>query len=271
MNALAGHLDVACAVRDDGATYVSRQSHAAPFHFSKPYWDGEVLTVQAVNATPGLFGGDRLRCHVEAGPGARVRLTSPSAQRAHTMPHGCAIVEQDFQVAAGGWLEVRPEWFIPQAGSRCTLTTRLDVAAGGEAWLVEAVAPGRVARGEALAFEELTWSLDLLYDGQWLVGERYTLRGGDDSLWPLRRIFDPAYYASVFLVSPRLGALADEIRAVTALNAPCLWAGISRLRGPGWCVKLLAADAVTLRAALDQLRAIFAGRLPSLGAALRRV
>ena len=62
--ALRGHLHLAAGMRANGETYLARQSFRAPFHLSKPYWDGHVLHVQLVNSTAGILAGD---CRADSG------------------------------------------------------------------------------------------------------------------------------------------------------------------------------------------------------------
>lgn len=269
--ALAGAFLVACARAEDGRTCVRTQQVSAPFHLSKPYWTGEALLVQAVNATAGVFAGDRLTMEVTAEAGARVLLTSPSAHRVHTMARGFATLDQRLAVAEGGWLELQPELFIPQAGCRYRQSTELEVAAGGELYFAETLAPGRVARGERFAFDEVTWSLRLRCAGRLLARERYTLRRDDASTWSLRHPFPGGYYAGVYVVSPRAGELASRQAAVHELQQEGSRVGMSRLDETCWSVKVLAADSETLRDCLRRLRALLADVLPGLRADARKL
>lgn len=268
---LDGQFRVACAHRPDGPSYVSAQYVSAPFHFSKPYWTGEALVVQAVNVTAGVLAGDRLTMEVAVREGARVLLTSPSAHRVHTMRGGRAAMEQVFRVAAGGWLEVLPELFIPQARCRYRQATRIDVEAGGELFFAETLAPGRVAHGERYAFEDVSWSLDLHYAGRLLVRERYVLRADDTSTWSLRHPFATGYYAGCYVVSERAGDLASARDDVHALADGARLTGMTQLAPACWVLKVLAADSETLRATLRAIRARFAEVLPALRADARKL
>lgn len=263
---LAGGFHVRAVRGPDGATVIAEQAVSTPFHLSKPYWTGEVLIVQCVNATAGVFAGDRLEMSVEAEPGARVLLTSPSAHRVHTMKAGCATMEQRLRVAAGGWLELRPELFIPQAGCVYRQDTVVDVEPGGELFFAETLAPGRRARGECFAFREVAWSLDLRRGGEPLARERYTLRRDDASTWSLRHPFAEGYYAGCYLVSDRADRVAGAQAAVHALADDRRLVGMTRLAPACWAFKMLAADSETLRGALADLRGLLAPQFPSLAA-----
>lgn len=268
---LHGRFSVQGVVGPTGETELRRTEVSAPFHLSKPYWTGDVLVMQAVNATAGVFAGDRLAMEVAVQPGASVLLTSPSASRIHTMPAGRAELHQQFRVAAGGWLEVLPELFIPQAGCRYRQETHIEVEPGGALFFVETLAPGRVARGESFAFSEVAWSLDVRRGERRLLRERYTLRGGDDpSTWSLRHPFPGGYYASCCLVSEAVD-LATLRPTLEALTGTTVTLGLSRFDEHGWLIKLLAADSTSLRNALLGVRAALAGRFPHLQADARKL
>jgi urease accessory protein len=226
-------------------------------HMSKPYWEGGLLVVNAINATAGLFSGDAIVCEACVEEGASLLLTSPSAQRVHRMPEGEARVEQRFVVRSGGWLEVWPELFIPQSGARYRQRTRIEVEEGGELLFFEMVAPGRVAAGETFGYECLQWEMDLEYAGQLVVRERAALRPADkESLYSLTALFPAAYYASCFAVGPRFVASEECWEKVAALDSPQARLGCSRLAAGGGVVKILAGTGPDLRRVVGGVRQI---------------
>ena len=280
---MTGHLHLTAAHDPrTGRTGLRAQSFRAPMHIGKGHWDDDVLTVHTVNATAGLFAGDAVDWRVRVEPGARLRLVSPSAARVfrHARPGGetgggeDARTEHAFHVgAAGAWLEVWPEGFIPHAGCRHRQTTRLEVAAGGAALLCEILAPGRVASGEAWAFERLRWALDISHAGRPVVRERWDLRPAErpESLagWRLedRGLFTgPPFYASLFLIGagpPALASWDEDEGGLGSAGSGC-WIGASRLEGgAGWMVKVLAADGAVLRRTLGTVRAALLAKASS--------
>ena len=274
---MTGHLHLtASADPDAGRTSLRAQSFRAPMHIGKGHWDPDagVLSIHTVNATAGLFAGDVVDWRVRVEPGARLRLVSPSATRVfrHARPGDDSAREearthQEFHVGgAGAWMEVWPEGFIPHAGCRHRQTTRLDVASGGAALLCEILAPGRVASGEAWAFERLRWALDISFAGRPVVRERWDLRPAShpESLagWRLedRGLFaGPPFYAGLFLIgawNSELAGLPSEDDQQLAASRSDFWIGASRLEGDaGWTVKVLAADGAVLRRTLRTVRA----------------
>ena len=191
---LTGHLDLVCAADDQGRSFISRQSFRAPFHLSKPYRDEHALIVQIVNPTAGVLAGDVLTSRVEVQSGARLLLTTPSANRIHAMPSGSASMEQHFAVANGAWLEVMPELFIPQSQCRYRQRTTVEVEREGELFFVETLAPGRVARGEVFEFSQIEWEFELRFAGDLIARERFALRPSDESTTSLRHPFPAGYY-----------------------------------------------------------------------------
>ena len=268
---LSGSFSIRVHPDGAGASVLERREVSAPFHLSKPYWTGDVLLIQSVNATAGVFSGDRLELDVTVDPGARALITSPSASRIHTMPHGRAAQNQRFSVGSGAWLEVMPELFIPQAGCRYAQATRIDVAPGGTLYFVETLAPGRVARGECLAFDELRWALEIRRAGQLLLRERYRLLGGDDpSTFALRAPAAGSYYASCCLVAEPFDWLPLQ-RSLDALNGPGCHLGATRIDDHLACIRLLAADSPTLRETLQKVRGLLSAVFPGLRADARKL
>ena len=252
-----GHLRIECRVDAARRTFLAKQSFRAPMHLSKPHWDGNHLIINIVNPTAGLFAGDHVEMNVRVCPGARIVLTSPSAARVFRAKNsiGRARVTQSFVVESAGRLDVFPEILIPHAGARYVQTTRIDVQAGGELFFTEMIAPGRTASGEAFDYDQLEFGMDLISARELAVREWYRLASHTESMRAIRRNFPNAYYASAFIVSHRP---ADDslLRAVGALSTSCILAGASYPAENVCAIKLIAADSMSLRAAVVGIRAL---------------
>jgi urease accessory protein len=268
---LIGHLDLVCGLDSLGQSTLLHQSFAAPIHISKPYREADTLLVNVVNPTAGLLSGDVIRCEAKVQSGAKLLLTSPSASRAHTMTSGEARMEQNYSVAAGGRLELWPEIFIPQKGARYRQSTTVHVEAGGELFFYESLAPGRVASGEVFEFDKLDWQTDIYLSGELVARERYTLSPGESGVDNIREQFPTGYYASCFLFSEKITSESSVWEALEQLHGASVWVGFSALRAGGWSVKMLAADSVALRSALQKLRATLYEALGEEMPSLRRV
>jgi urease accessory protein len=247
---LDGHLQLICDTGEHGQVRLRHQSFCAPIHLSKPHLDGDTLVLNVANPTAGFFAGDQLTVDVSVEPGARLLLTTPSANRIHAMDSGCATVRQRFQVAGGGSLETWPELLIPQRGSHYRQHTAIELEPGAELLFFERLAPGRTAMGEIFAFRELRLDTDLSVAGRLVLRERSRLAPGSRTLAALTRRFPSAYYASAFLCAPALTPLSACWPALHAQQDERTWIGVSALGGQAFVLKMVAADSLALRRAL---------------------
>jgi urease accessory protein len=274
MSEFSGHLFLEAAVRANGRTALAAQSFRAPYHLSKPYWDADTgtLLVQVVNPTAGILAGDQLESSITVGADAALLVTTPSASRVFKMKEGTAECHQQFTVAAGGWLEVMPEPLVPHRGCRFRQTTRIEVTPGGALFYADLLMPGRVAHGEAWAWEKLCLEIDVRLGGQLILRERLSQSGEElRSLAVLAGSGPAACFANAVLVAPATATDALWRKAVEALHANGLWLGVSSLRQGGWSLKLVATDGVKLRRGLREMRRALATAFPRLACDPRKL
>lgn len=256
MASLRGHLHLVAAADEGGRTYLRQQSFRAPFHLSKPHEEAGALVVQVVNPTAGVFAGDELAIDVTVEAGASLLLTAPSAQRLHAMSGGQATLVQDYRVASGGWLECWPDLLIPQRGAHLRQRTSIALEAGAGLLSIETIAPGRVAAGEAFAFERLEWTTELRWDGGLIAQERAVLTPDQPALRSLRRHFPAAYLANIFAVAPALQADDAWLAELRSLHGAAAWVGASPLHRAGFVARVIARDSIVLRRVVGATRAI---------------
>lgn len=267
----SGHLRLTAARRDDGRTVLARQSFRAPFHISKPYWDGQVLQVQVVNPTAGILAGDELELDIEVAPGAALRVTTPAATRAFMMRAGAAVCRQHYRVAAGGWLECAPEPLCPHRDCTYAQHTRVEVADGGELYFVDALAPGRAGRGELWAWRRLQLTLDVRANGEPVWRECLDLSGAMAERAAAFHGTPRAWLATVLVLTARIAADDPVWATIGRLHCGGRWLGVTRLRRGGWIVRVVAAGGQELRDTLGELRSALAGRLEFLRGGLRKL
>jgi urease accessory protein len=266
-----GHLHLEAALRDDGRTALARQSFRAPFHISKPYWDGHVLQVQIVNPTAGILAGDKLELAVRVKSGATLLVTTPAATRAFMMRSGAAECRQNFSIETGGWLEYAPEPLCPHRDCDYMQTTHVELADGAEAFYVDTLAPGRVGRGESWAWRRLGIALDVTLAGEPVLRERLNGSGADMARFATFYGMNEAWFATVVIISSRLGPDDPVWARARALHGGGLWLGVTRLRRGGWIVRLVAPGGQALRDTLSELRGILSEKLPALQSDLRKL
>jgi len=274
MAEFSGHLSLRAAGRADGRTVLAAQSFRAPYHLSKPYWDAEaqVLLVQVVNPTAGILSGDRLESDITVEKKAALLVTTPSASRVFKMKAGTAECRQHFAVAAGAWLEVLPEPLVPHRGCRYRQGTRITVEPGGGLFFADLLLPGRVAHGEAWAWESLCLEIDVRLGGELILRERFEQTGaGLRALAELAGSGPEACFANAVLVAAETGDDSAWREAVAALHGDGLWVGVSPLRRGGWSLKFVARDGMRLRSGLRAARQALATRFPRLACDPRKL
>ena len=248
---LRGHLSVVCAPDERGVSILRRQSFRAPLHLSKPHWDAGSLVVNVVNPTAGLFDGDEVSVEAEVEGGASLVLTSPSATRVFRSRSGRpATVMQRLQVKSGGYLEVFPEAFIPQAAARYRQQTTVEAEVGAAVIFFEWLAPGRAAMGEAYAFSDLRWETDFMVGGVLAARERFRLRPGDESLAALRWMGPETHYIGCLVA----GIDDWPAQALEALGSEAVYLGHGPLTGQGRVIKALCRDSLAARRTMHGIR-----------------
>ena len=237
-------------------------------HISKPWWDGGLLIVNAINSTAGLFSGDCIESTIAIGPGAQMLLTSPSASRAHRMPSGRAAVLQSIHVANDGWLEMLPSIFIPHAGSNYFQETSVLLDPGARFLSFETFTPGRVASGESWKFTRYENRFKLACDSRPVARETYSLTPDCPSVKALRDQFPAACHATCYAAGADFPD--DLLAAISALHQPECWIGCTRLEAPAIAIRAVSADNIRLTKALTKIRHLLHAAFNRTVPALRR-
>lgn len=252
-SSLDGHLYLRCENRADGTPFIAHQHFRAPVHIGKGHLDQGRLVLTIANPTAGFFDGDRVDTAVTIAPGARLVLSTPAASRVYQTRSGKPAANfQEFRVGENASLEWLPEPFIPHAGASYVQATRIALHRSASLLFFEWLAPGRVAKGEVFAYQNLRWELDLSVDEQLVARERYDLRPEDHSLEALRARFPAAHYLSVYVAgemtrdwpAASLDALANE--NVSLGHGP-LQRGVHVIRA-------LCRDSLSTRRLMEELR-----------------
>ena len=219
----------------------------------------------------GLTGGDRTRVGIEVRANAQATLTTQAAEKIYrALPDtGDALVRVDLRVGDGAWAEWLAQETIVFEGSRLRRLFAADVAATGRLLAVESIVFGRTAMGE-------NFDTGLLHDA-WRIS-----RGGR-LVWAdalhlegdvRRQRSAPWGFGTNVACSTVLYTGADapqqlvEARELLGqCNLPC---GATSLDGI-MLVRIMAADAAELRAAVMRLIAGIRHTAASLPARLPRV
>lgn len=210
-----------------------------------------------LNPSGGLVGGDRLSARAVCGPGTHVLLSTPSANRVYRSLGEPSVLTVDLRVEAGAVLEWVPDVTIPYAGSRFLQRIAVRLAPGATCLLWDALASGRIARGERWAFASWENEIRILTDSCGSVLERSHVEpeGCPDAVG-LAAEWD--YVGSLYVIGEAVGAdvwkdLAGRLRAILDARPGLALGGVSEPAVPGLAVKLLARTAPDLQDLLGAL------------------
>jgi len=249
-----GGYHLVCAPDSAGRSALAAQYVSAPMHISKPWWDGPLLVVNAINSTAGLFSGDVIETAIEVKSGAQLLVTSPSATRAHRMPSGAAAVRQSISVESGAWLELLPAIFISHAGSCYFQETTVRLQPAARFLSFETFVPGRVASGEAWQFTRFESRFQLAHDSRPIARETFVLTPDSPSIQALRHQFPAACHATCYAAG--IDFPDSLLATLSALHHEDCWLGCTRLDAPAIALRLVAASNIHLTRALTQIRAL---------------
>ena len=239
----------------DGRTALVRRRQRFPLRTTVAMHPDErdpaMAFVYVQNPTGGVFGGDRLRVDIAAGPGARVHLTGQSATKlCRGVDPATAIQELRFDVAEDAVVEHVPDALIPYPGARYVQRTEAHIAAGATFLAAELLAPGRL--GERFAFEEIELRTTILQAGRELCADALELTPSA-SRSPGRAgvIGEHGWLVTLLAVAPdRDGeALAARIDRALAADRDVLAAAGCLPGGCGALVRILAGGALPARRA----------------------
>ncbi|MGA2409522.1 MAG: urease accessory protein UreD [Candidatus Binataceae bacterium] len=142
---------------EGGVTILDHRRFAHPLQALEPFRaaDGS-LCLMMLNISGGMAGGDRLRTSIDLGRGSHAVLITASAAKAYRTEGEPAAQETRVRLDEGTTLEYLPDHLIPHAGAALDQTLRVEMAKGSRAIIYDAIAAGRIGRGERWQFRELT-------------------------------------------------------------------------------------------------------------------
>ena len=219
----------------------------------------------------GLTGGDRTRVAIEVGANAQATLTTQAAEKIYrALPDtGDALVRVDMRVSDGAWAEWLAQETIVFEGSRLRRLFAADVAATGRLLAVESIVFGRTAMGENFDTGLLHDAWRISRGGRLVWADALHLEGDVRSQRSAPLGFGTNVACSTVLYT---GADApQQLVAARELLGQCkLPCGATSLDGI-MLVRIMAADAAELRAAVMRLIAGIRQTAASLPARLPRV
>lgn len=241
---VSGTLELICGPDSSGRPSLRRQFCEPPFHVGKGYVEGNRLTVQIANPAAGVFAGDILRSQISAIGGVHFVVKTPAATSFFPGP-GLARVKQRINVRGGSWVEWLPQLMIPHAGARLRQELSVEVEEGASFLGVEALAPGRVARGETFAYDSIEIRTAIHVNGEAVIRER--LRLDQETLWIVRKVgWEAPFFATIWVVAKEMVDPKLPVQ-IEAIQEEGLVAGATVLSPQAAAIRLAAIDSVKIR------------------------
>ena len=249
---MKGYLSLAFENRGEG-TVLTRSNWTLPLQASKPMdLDGAGhLTVMLLNPTGGLLGGDHLCTEIDMGRDTHVVLTTPSATKVYRTDGPPAFQETAMRLQQGAVLEYVPEHLIPYPGSSLRQSLDVQMEAGCSVIIVNSLAVGRVTRGEAWCFKELTDWMTVSHRGQPIFKDRLAMKPGAWAADGLGGTEECGYLGTVVVCSSVFAEWVELTHALTSWldAAPDVNGGASPLQQGGCSARFLSKTAYGLNAA----------------------
>jgi urease accessory protein len=210
-----------------------------------------------LNPTGGLVGGDSLQADIILDSGSRVCLTTPSATKVYRTLGPAAVVDTAIHVGVDAILEYVPDHVIPYPGSALHQRLLIDLAEGSCAFVYDAFAIGRVARGEKWRFKEFFNEVAVTLKGWPIFVDRFALGSSVSGLSGIGGTPRFNYSAMFGLFAANLLApskLTSRLQKELGKNTSVA-SGVSLLADSGCVVRMLARSAIELN---DVLRRVWA-------------
>ena len=163
-----------------GRTVLTEQYGHAPLRVMRPigHPSGAAL-VYLLSPTGGVLQGDRYEVSIRVGAGARALFTTQAATKVYGMDGEGASQAIRIHVESDGLLEYLPDPIILYADSDFRQEVDITLDAGARMIYQEIVMPGRIARGERLAFRRFSARLTARDAEGVLLHENAVLSRGD--------------------------------------------------------------------------------------------
>jgi urease accessory protein len=227
-----------------GRTILWRQHVPYPLHVTRAFHldagHPELATLYLQSASGGLYRGDRVALEINAGPDARVHVTTQSATIVHDTRAAQARQDCRIVVATGACVALTPDPLVMFPGAAVETTTEVVLAPDAGAVLSEAVA-WHDPRGLGRKFARYAASITVrAASGGVLATDRSVIEG--DALGGPASPLGPWQATGCVLILGRpVTANATEIVRSLA-KSECL-AGASPLpNGAGLAIRVLAAS-----------------------------
>jgi urease accessory protein len=248
-------------------TIIAHSYFTTPWKLLPPIYldDTGAAYTLLVNPSGGMVGGDCLAIDMRLHQEAHVLVSAPSANRVYRTEGKLSEQHIKITMGSGAILEWFPEYTIPFAGSRFRQTLHATLAPGATLLLWDAIACGRIAKGERWAFSELENEIEITTPSGGSLLERYVLDPTTD-LGCVGLAEEWNYVASFYVVNDTAASevwsgLESKIAVILDSRPGEVLGGVSTPPVPGLAIKILTRTAPDLTYMLGTLWATIREKL----------
>lgn len=214
-----------------------------------PRVPGPAVEAVFVNTAGGVVSGDQFRIAVDAGPDAQVALATPAAEKIYRSDGSTAHIDVTLNVAAGADLHWLPQETLLFDQARLVRRFQVDLDPGARFLAFEALAFGRVARGEVMASGHLEDHWQVRRGGGLIYADALRLSGPIADLLARPAIAaGNRALATLLYVAPGAETRLDEARGLMeGSRSECgasAWNGLLAARWLAPDIETLRRDAV---------------------------
>lgn len=255
-----GALRLTFARRDDRPALIENYSQP-PLQVMRAIPDrAGVLCVYLLSPTGGVVQGDRYDIQINVQAGVHALVTTQSATKIYRMPDGCAEQMIRIDVERDGILEFVPDAAILFADSDFRQHIDVTLHPGALLFLHDVVLPGRVARGEHLAFRRFANRLVVRDADGLIVYDAADLDPTRADLTATGRLEGYACWGSAYLIGD-LAAYGIDAAAFCAAHRGLMTredalGELSPLYRNGLSARMVSQRLESLYAAFHELRAV---------------
>lgn len=201
-----------------------------------------------LNSGGGIGGGDRLLTTIDIGAGASAVLATASATKAYRTVGDPAQQKTIVTLNAGATLEYLPDHLIPHPGAVVHQSLCIGLAPRSRAIVYDAIAAGRIGRGERWAFRELTSELTIRRDLHPVYINRSRITPATQPLSQIGWMEEFNYLATIVVVSEAGPVWAPILSQIDAMlnTGPGIRAGVSEIAAGGWVARFMTRSASDL-------------------------
>lgn len=220
-----------------------------------PHTHDDSVQAVLINTAGGLTGGDAMDWRAEAGPGARLVLTTQACERIYRSLGDDARIATRLTAGPGAHIDWLPQETILFENARLDRRLEVDLAPDATFTAVEALLLGRQAMGEAArgAFLSDTWRVRR--DGRLIHAEASRLSGAARQRDGSALLDGAGAFATILAIAPEI---ATRLETVRALIPPGAQAGASAI-GDKLVLRALAPSGLVLRRIVAPVIAYLSG------------